>query len=614
METVSELETRFNELLGVSVAIGYTREYPKNASAAHIVGYLGKMVDSKEITERGAEGYTENDLVGKSGIEATMEAYLSGATSSKRGSKLVALSQKGSIFSEVLLSEPRQGDSVVLTIDMSLQAVAEEALEENVKKIQVEQVAMYQADRDDYDELLDMRGKKTISYSQAGAAVVMEVKTGNLLTLASYPSYDLNLFTGGISEEDYQALLDTPGSPLFNNAISSTATPGSIFKMATAIAGLMEGKITVHSTITDQGPYDKYITSDGGVAPKCWITPNFSRHGTQNVIMALKNSCNYFFYEVADRLGITLLTEWAGNLGLISRTNVELTNEAVGWIGGQAVLYDSSKGIDQQKTYKPILVYEKLKYDLKNFGVTRGVEYSDAKLSQAALKLVKLAGLGSFDIGPDIRAILSQELDIPENVARSRGWTTVIMDTIRELIWTDTYTVTQGIGATPTQLTPIAVARYLCAVANGGKVYDAHIVDKIVDSGGTLVKDIEPTLVRDLELPEEYIDAIMEGMEQVVSLEDGGTAGSAFKDFEYKSILAGKTGTAPISNIDIEDNVWLCLVAPKNDPEIAVVIFLPNGFSHSKAFGTAKTIIKYYFDQKEKADNGETGEVDEPAA
>jgi penicillin-binding protein 2 len=151
----------------------------------------------------------------------------------------------------------------------------------------------------------------------------------------------------------------------------------------------------------------------------------------------------------------------------------------------------------------------------------------------------------------------------------------------------------------------------MCAIANGGKVYDAHIVDKIIDSQGNVIQDIEPTLVKDLQIPESFRKTIMAGMEQVVSLEDGGTAGSAFRDFEYQDIIAGKTGTAPISNIELEDNVWLCLVAPKDDPEIAVVLFLPNGYSNSKAYPTAKAIISYYFDsQKAKANqNPEEGSL-----
>ncbi len=599
METVYELETHGDALTGIEIAESYTRYYPKNSTAAHIIGYLGRIVDEEELEEKEALGYTAEDLVGKVGIEATMETYLSGCLTARQGKLTYSLDKAGSIIKQIDYIVPKQGDNVVLTIDIGLQEITEEALAANVQKIRQEQEQAYADNKQKYDQLLSERSVQELSLANAGAAIVMEVDTGNVLTLASYPSYDLNLFTGGISDEDYQALLDQEGSPLFNNAISSTSTPGSIFKMATAVAGLMEGEITVNTTIVDSGPYDKYV-KEGSDAPACWVKPNYSSHGRQNVVAALKNSCNYFFFEVADRLGIERLTDWVGKLGLTSKTNIQLTGEAVGWIGGPKILYDSSLPIDQQKTYKPLLVYNKLKTQLADFGTQRGVIYTDDQLSKAALALIELVELQKLSIGPEIREVLSETLDIPANVSLQRGWSNEIMSTIIELIWTDTDTVTQGIGATPTQLTPIAIARYLCAISNGGKVYDANIIDKVVDANGNIVMQSEPTLVEDLQLPEAYSKAIMEGMEQVVSWENRGTAGSAFAGFKYQNILAGKTGTAPISNIDLEDNIWFCLVAPKDDPEIAVVIFVPNGLSDCKVYDTAKAIITYYFDQKEE--------------
>ena len=597
-ESVYQLETRANELTGVEIAESYTRYYPKQSTAAHILGYLGRIVDADELKEKRELGYTAENLVGKVGIEATMEKYLTGCITERQGKKVYKLSEAGSIVEQIGYTAPSQGDSVVLTIDIGLQEVTEEALAANVQKIRQEQEQDYAENQDKYDKLLEQRSVKELSLANAGAAIVMEVDTGNVLAMASYPSYDLNLFTGGISDKDYQALLDQEGSPLFNNAISSTSTPGSIFKMATAVAGLMEGEITVNTTIVDKGPYDKYVQA-GSDAPACWVKPNYSSHGRQTVVEALKNSCNYFFFEVADRLGIDRLSNWVGRLGLTSKTNIQLTGEAVGWIGGPEILYDSSKPIDQQKTYKPLLVYNKLITQLEAFGEERGVVYTEEQLSEAALALVKLVQLQNLTIGPQIRQVLSDKLDIPENVSRQRGWTSEIMSTLIELIWTATDTATQGIGVTPTQLTPIAISRYLCAISNGGKVYDANIIDKVISADGTVVLENEPVLVEDLQLPASYSDAIMEGMEQVVSWENRGTAGSAFAGFKYQNILAGKTGTAPISNIDLEDNIWFCLVAPKDDPEIAVVLFVPNGLSDCKLYDTAKAIITYYFDQKE---------------
>ena len=605
-DTVSELETRAVELTGIQIEQSYTRVYPKKATAAHVLGYLGRITDTDELAEKEAQGYSAEDLVGKVGIEATMEKYLSGATLEKQGKRFLELDAGGSVTKQTGYEAPKQGDNVVLTIDLKLQELVERELEANIKQDYQEQLQMYEAGRADtaykegYDTKLSKRSKKEIDFIKSGAAIVMEVKTGKVLAIASYPSYDLNLFTGGISDADFEALKNDPAAPLFNNAISSVSTPGSIFKMVTAVAGLMEGEINTGTVIDDAGPYNKYV-QEGARAPECWVSPNFSHHaGGQNVVLALKNSCNYFFYEVADRLGIDRLMQWADNLGLTSKTNIELTSESVGWIGNQKILYDSELSIDQQKTYKPTIVYNRIYEQLQKYGEDRGVTYSEEQLKLAATKLVDLARLGRLDIGPEIRQVLSDTLDIPQNVSLRRGWTKDILNWLRELIWTSTDTVTQGIGVTPTQLTPIAVARYLCALGNGGKVYDAHIVDKIIDSQGNVVQSFEPTLVRDLELPSNVRNAIMQGMEQVVSAEDGGTAGAAFTGFKYKDQIVGKTGTAPISTIDIEDNVWLCLMAPKDDPEIAVVVFLPNGLSNSKAYPTAKAIISYYFESKEQ--------------
>ncbi|MBR3295529.1 MAG: hypothetical protein IKI62_04710 [Clostridia bacterium] len=595
IETVHELENKASELKGIAISEGYVRKYPKNDMAAHIIGHLGRINSDDVLKQMQAKGYNAEDLIGEEGIENTMESYLSGCTTEKQGRITYLLDRYGSVIGIDSTVPAKEGNSVVLTIDIGLQEVAEEALAENVKKIRREQERNYANNSRKYDRLLSQRGVKELAMAEAGAAIVIEVKTGNVLALVSYPSYDLNLFTGGISEEKYKELMEQ-GPTFFNNAIASTSTPGSIFKMATAVAGLMEGEIGVNTVIVDKGPYDKYVT-EGATAPACWAKPYY--HGSQTVVSALKNSCNYFFFDVADRLGIERLTEWVGHLGLTKPTGIQLPGEKVGFIGGPKIKYDPDLPLNEQKTSIPLLVYSKIKEQLKGYGKVRGVEYSEAQIEEATMALIDLARLQSLSIGPEIRQVLSEKLDIPSNVTLQRGWTSDLMSTLIELIWTPTDTVTQGIGATPTQVTPIAVARYLCAISNGGKVLEANIIDKVIDENGNVVYEHEPVVVEDLQLPEEYSKAIMQGMEEVVSWENRGTAGSAFKGFKYQKILAGKTGTAPISNIDMEDNVWFVLVAPKDDPEIAVVLFVPNGLSDSKVYDTAKAIITYYFDNKE---------------
>lgn len=606
-ETVSEIETRANELKGMQIEESSTRVYPKKTVAAHIVGYMGRMVSEEEIEEKEAQGYSQDDLVGKVGIEATMEEYLTGNSKEHQGKKVLEVDSAGTVVRQVSYTPPTPGNKVVLTIDYQLQELLERTLAENIQTVYAEQQDMYNnADpeqRKEYDEILAKRSTKTINYVQSGACIVMEVKTGKVLALVSSPSYDPNLFTGGISEEDFKMLNEDPAKPLFNNAISSVSTPGSIFKLCTALAGLMEEEITLtgpKGIINDEGPYTKHLQEGAtivGHIPSCWTKYPQNHAHNQDVVAALKNSCNYYFYEVAYRLGNDRLNEWADKLGLTSKTGIELTGEVAGRVGNKNVLYDPSKDIDDQVTYKPLLVYNKLVGQLRDYGTERGVTYTDDQVKAAATRIMQTAGEKGLVIGKEIRQILSEELDIPENVSSSRGWSNEIVNTVREVVWTDNDTIVQGIGSEPTQLSPIAVARYLCAIVNGGKVFQPHIVEKIVDNEGNVVKTFEPTVVTDLQIPEEYTNAIMEGMDQVVSAEDG-TASQAFGNFKYRDILAGKTGTGVVSDIDIEDNVWLCLVAPKDDTEIAVVCFLPHGFSDSKAYPTAKAAIQYYFDQK----------------
>lgn len=616
--TVAEIYTRAAELKGMGVSESNTRVYPKQDVASHIIGYMGRMVSESETSEYvDAKGYSPDDSIGKTGIEATMEDYLTGSSKEKQGQKVLEVDQNGTVVDTVSYIAPKKGDNVVLNIDLKLQQVVEEALAQNIADGYAEQLKMYEENKNStdprvqkYDELLEKRSVKEISWLKSGACIVMEVKTGKVLALASYPGYDLNLFAGGIDHDVFQGLNDDPAKPLFNNAISSVSTPGSVFKMCTGIAGLMEGVIDVNTVINDEGPYHGIEILPGADAPECW-TKNYRKHAdSQNIEKALKNSCNYFFYEVAHRLGIEKLTGWADQFGLTSKTNVELTYEIAGWVGNQSVLYDYTKPINEQRTYKAQIVFNKLKTVLRGYGEQRNIEYTDKQLETAATRIIAETGQRALnELGEPVRQILSEELDIPQKVSRTTlsesgvPWYSEIVDIIRELKWTDVDTVTSGIGAGLTQVSPIALTRYIAAIANGGKVLEAHLVDKIVDSSGNVVKQVEPTVVSDLQIPEEYLNAVKRGMEQVVSEEDGGTAGAAFKDFKYKDIISGKTGTAPVSEIELEDNICMALFAPREDPEIAVVVFLPNGLSESvKAYPTAKAAIQYYFDSKNEAE------------
>jgi len=606
--TVLEIETRANELIGMSIKESSSRVYPKSTLAAHAIGYTGKITAEDDVERYEEFGYDiDNDTIGKSGIESTMEEYLTASTSEKKGAKTVSVDASGGLLEELDYTGAKDGDDVILTIDVKMQEVLEAALKKNIEDVHEYQVETYNIPekKEKYDDLVKNRKEPEVNMCISGAAIVIDPRTADIKAIASYPNYDLNLFVGGISDEDFKALNEDKATPLFNNAVSSATTPGSIFKMCTGIAGLMEGVITTTETINDEGPYTEHI-KDGARAPACWVKPNYYKHAdNQTIIEALKVSCNYYFYEVADRLGIDKLKKWVDKFGLTSKTGIELTSEAVGRIGSQETLYNREAPISDQYSYTPLLVYNRIYSILEEYGEERNVEYTPELLKEAATKIVQLAGsvVGKTDYGDEIRQIMSDVLEIPVRYSKTdpNRRTLTINEYLSQLVWTDANTVTQGIGTEPTQLTPIAVAKYVCAVANGGKVLQPHIVDRVVDQDGNVVYQTETEVLEDLNIPDNFMNAVHEGMKEVVSENQGGSFELFDEDFKYTDILAAKTGTGRVSEVDLENNGWFVCFAPldeNQEPEIAVIVCLPHGAAGIRAGQTAVDFLQYYFDAK----------------
>lgn len=593
--TVAKLEENANVLEGIQVSSSTERIYPKDDVAAHIIGYTGRM-DEENIDAMLEKGYTQDDTIGVSGIESSMEEYLTGDITGRQGSTTYEVNSLGKVIKEVGSEPATKGDSVMLTVDLPMQMVAERALKDNVDAVYQEQLAAYYEDKEAIDEQL---GDREINLAKSGAMVVLDVNTGDILAMASYPSYDLNLFSGGITDEDYQMLLDDPGTPLFNKAIASKGIPGSIFKMVTGLAGLEEGEITLATMISDEGPFNKYIDPDSGeVGPACWIDPYFDEHKDLTVVTALQKSCNYFFFTVADYLGIDLLDSWAGKLGLTEKTGVELPGEVAGQVGGAKTLYDIDLPISEQKTALPGIVYNSIVKYLNTIAEEREVTYSDETIAATANMLVQLADNRTTLNGPEVRQILFEQMDVPTEISSRKGYDNDISNYISELVWKPNDTVIAGIGSGITAVTPIAVARYAAALVNGGTVYQPHVVDRILDANGNLTEEMQPVIYNKLNADPSYLDAIKHGMKDVVSGEDG-TAASAFEDWKYKDEIGGKTGTGVVSaGVELEDNAWFVAFAPFDDPEIAVVTYIPNGAAGSNAIPSVKTVLEYYLDKK----------------
>ncbi len=595
--TVAEITTRSTELIGMSAEQSYTRVYPRNTTAAHIVGYMGKVYSEEELNKLKEKGYSTDATVGVSGVEATMEEQLSAAIGSRVGKQKAEVNSRGKVTRILESTDPQPGNDVVLTIDYELQQKLETALANNIQTIHNEQERVYNENYAKYAQKEQDRGGKKTKFALMGAAVVMDVNTGNVLAMASYPSFDPNLFTGGISEEDYKALSDENTAPLFNKAISSASEPGSIFKPLTGYAGLMEGVITPQEAIDCQNEYTPAVQQ--GKAPGCW-QKNSEKHKQENIVKALKDSCNYYFYTISDRMGIDKLTKWADTFGLSSKTGIELTGEATSHVANQQVLYDNTKDINTgQQNSKPYLVRLLIEKQLKKYGLLRGVTYTDEQVTRCATKIVQLVGT-TTNIGPQIRSIMREELDIPESTSYAKRWHQEINSILYEITWNRIQTVLTGIGQSVTAVTPIAVARYISAIANGGNVYEASIIKKVVAPDGSTVEENDPKVISTLGDTKGYLSYIKEGMHEVVSAEDGGTAAKIFTGFEYTSDIAAKTGTAQVSKIDLENSAWFVAFTPFEKPEIAVVVFIPNGYAGAMAGYTARDIIQFYRDRQKQ--------------
>lgn len=305
--SVAQIEESKAQLLGIETIATSKREYPNGTLAAHVIGYVSKM-DPEDYKNKKNEGYSYDSIVGSTGIEKTLEKYLKGTDGIKR----FEVDAVGGVTSETTVQDSISGNTVMLTIDYRLQKVAEEALKNTIN---------------------DIRTGKNISKkftdANAGAVVVLDVVTGEVLAMASYPTYDINEFVGGISNENWNIIKNNAVQPMFNRAISGTYSPGSTFKMLVGLAGLTEGKITTTEKINDPGIYPY------GHNPKCWVYERYgTTHGNINLSQAIKVSCNCYFYEVGRRLGIDELVKYTKLFGLGQKTGIELADEYTGTIAG----------------------------------------------------------------------------------------------------------------------------------------------------------------------------------------------------------------------------------------------------------------------------------------
>ena len=610
-ETVSEVEAQSMYLDGFGVQESSERVYPQGSTAAHVIGYTSRITSDSALSEYRAKGYPTDAMVGASGIESYMEDQLSPYIEYRKGKRVVEIDTRGKIVREMDYEAPVDGNSIVLTIDTRLEEVMAEALEANIESINEQQQLVMESEawQARNEELLTEYAEagREIQLARTGAMIAMDPNTGHVLGMVSYPSFDLSLFEGTIDLGAWSEIQTDDRNPLYNRAISTRDTPGSIFKLCTALAGLSEGAITLETRISDKR--EGFTLTDASRAPNCWTTEVY-KHANQTVSDGIKNSCNYFFYTVGYRLGSQKLTEWAAALGLTSRTNIELPGESTPFVGNQDMLYDATRAINDQYTAKPLLVANAIKASLIRIGEERNIVYDEDRLDEIVKEMLDL--VTKYDTKTQwyapIQQILVYDLNIPVSYVRSHFLINTYVSYLQDLFWTSNETIMAAIGQSITQVTPIAVARYVSAIANGGKVFDAQIIDKVIAPDGTIVLDKAPVIANQINTDPRYFAAIKTGMENVTSTQNEGTAAEQFAHAKYP--IAAKTGTAQRTNLDVENNSWLVCYAPKEDPQIVVVVYIQNGYAGARSAPAAIKTIEYYLDNLLESSESSAAPVD----
>lgn len=464
-EAVTEIKSRRNPIEGITVAEDYVRTYTNPGFATHILGRTGK-ISSEEYAKNKEKGYGINDIIGKQGIERWAEEYLRG-TDGYEGTYAEIDGKKTELSKS---KEPELGNYVMLTIDSELQKTVEESLENTIKGIGGD--------------------------CNAGAAVVLDVNSGDTLALASYPSYDMSTFS-----ENYSELISNESNPMLNRAVSGLYSPGSTFKPLTAIAGIQSGLIKTDENITCTGIYDYYEDYQ----PSCWIWSEYhATHGHQNVTQAIENSCNVYFYELGRRLGIDKLGEFAKKFGLGEYTGIELTEETSGHMASP--------------------------------------EYKKQ-----------------------------------------------VVTNVTDSSWFGGDTLQAAIGQSYSLFTPVQLANYCAAIANGGTRYKVNLIDSIRSSeDGSVIEEFTPQAVEQIDISEQALEKIRSGMKKVV---DEGSASSIFEGYPIE--VGGKTGTAQLGKGS--NNAIFIAFAPFDKPQIAIAVVLEHGVRGTNAGRVARDVFDKYF-------------------
>ena len=587
-KTVAMISERHHELNGINIEIEPLRYYPQYESASHIIGYLGKIAQDYELHEYVVEkGYSTDDIIGKTGLEEKFEDYLRG----DKGKKTVEVNNVGRTIRSVSSEAPVPGDDLYLTLDLRLQKKAEESLKKGLEKIR--EGGVFESEWGDFQ----FRDKYENAYS--GALVALDVKTNEILALANYPAYDLNLFSTGITTENWNSLLNDSKNPLaprplYNIAMLTAIQPGSTFKMITSLAALEKG-VNPNTTVYCAG-----TMKVGDRDFRCWIYNMFGgRHGSQTMYQAIMNSCNFYFYTTV--LGENLAThqkhtvkvdaediiEMASKFGLDSKTGIEIDipQEAS---GGVPSIEGKKSGI---RVYLRLFLEANIERYL-NDGVVIDASMKNEIIEEIASwidrdELMTRAevyeGLLALNLNPD----KTNDNYVP------------LVDIIKysylnQATWTVGDNLNISIGQGNNAYTALQMANYVSSIASGLR-RNVSVVKEIKTYDGKKTDYIPLRESEKIELSDDsYLDIVKHGM-KLVSYDDSA------KPFAIFPVEVGsKTGTAQNQGINPEtgrpydDFAWYVAFAPYDDPQIAVACVLFEGGSGRYPIPIVREVIGEY--------------------
>ena len=494
-----QIVERSDAFPGVDAQPVAIRNYPSylNVNAAHVLGYVGPLTES-DLSGANGEQYFRSESIGKTGLEIQYDSFLRG----EPGIRTVIVDRKESITSESQNTKPVAGDHLVTSLDIRLQAATEKALKDAV-----------------------LRGRANGYTSDSGAAIVMDVKTGRILALASYPTYDPNAWEKGLTVQQASDLFSEKKSvPALNRALQGLFAPASTFKTVSVVAAASAG-------------YDLNANykcpSQVQVGTRAFQNFDSKNQGTMNMKKAIAVSCDTIWYQIA-------FDEWLRDGGLRPKSN---PNDYF-FKAAQAFQITEKVGIDLPSESRSRLADRAYKKSWYQQNKDFYCNYKErATKAQQTPFLLQLAAENCVD-GDKIRAGDA---------------------------------VNFSIGQGDTVVTPLKLTQMYAAIANGGTIWQANIAKAVVGTDGTVIKTFTPQKLGTLDVDASTIKFLQDSLREVVV---SGTGAGAFSGFPIE--VSGKTGTGQVfgknPNGSLKDDTsWFASFAPSDNPRYAVVMMVGQG-------------------------------------